>query len=38
MDEDNVDPFYMEDTETYSCSDLTENDVDVESYVDSCIQ
>ena len=36
---DDEDPFYMEDTETYSCSsDLPENEVDMDTYMDSCIQ
>ena len=35
----NDDPFYMEDTETYSCSDSSEEwDVDMDSYMDSSIQ
>lgn len=38
-EEDVNDPFYMEDTETYSCSDTSEDwEVDMDSYTDSCIQ
>lgn len=39
MDENEDDPFFMEDTETYSCSDSSEEwNVDMDTYMDSCIQ
>ena len=34
---DDEDFFYMDDTETYSCSDEDDTAVDRDSYMDSCI-
>lgn len=34
---DDNDEIYMDDTETYSCSEYDDTAVDMDSYMDSCI-